>query len=598
MSTYQELKGLKVKYLAANPSPASKGNVWYDSATFQLKGFVGKAAWSSSADMLVGRYNQGGAGTQTAAFVAGGAVSPDAVTDETYEYNGSGWTTGGTMAGDDRLTTACGTLTAGLAASGWDETANTADSEEYDGTSWAEGSNVNSARRYGGQFGIQTSAVLVAGYVTASNDATEEYNGTSWTAGEDCNTAVEHIGAAGTLTAGLKNGGVNPGGASNATEEYDGTDWTSGNNLNTARRADATFGTQTAAIAAGGYTTTAVASVEAYDGTTWTEIADLAAATNYGNGVGTISAGMHTNGNPSYKTATEEYNNTFEVVTAATWSSGGDLNDGLFGRNFSAGGTQNAGWIHGGYAPYSNSTEEYNGSAWANAEDSSQVRYFGAGGGTLTAGFSCGGYTPSVTDKTEEYDGTDWSSGGDMNSPAGNRMAGGTLTAGIACNGTGPIQTTEYYDGSSWTAQTGTLNSGHRERNGCGTQSSFIAMGGANPGETAMQDEVEEWNGTAWTEVADMVTAVKSGQIMGHAADGAVFNSGLLQPGTAINTTQIFDGTNVVTGPSSTLAQASGNQGCGTAAAGFLAARYNPTAATEEWNGETTAETPSTIDFD
>jgi len=198
MSTYQELRGLKVKYLAANPSPGSKGNVWYDSVTYQLKGFVGRAAWSSSADIIVGRFNSGGAGTQTAAFVAGGAKNPEAVTDETYEYNGSGWSTGGSLVGDDRLTTACGTLTAGLAASGWDETANTADSEEYDGTSWTAGNDVNSARRYGGQFGIQTAGVLVAGYTTASNDGTEETYGTKkkWAYNTGADIFVETAAAA------------------------------------------------------------------------------------------------------------------------------------------------------------------------------------------------------------------------------------------------------------------------------------------------------------------------------------------------------------------------------------------------------------------
>ena len=50
MSTYQELRGLKVKYLAANPDPGTAGDVWYDSATATLKGFVGRAAWSSGAN--------------------------------------------------------------------------------------------------------------------------------------------------------------------------------------------------------------------------------------------------------------------------------------------------------------------------------------------------------------------------------------------------------------------------------------------------------------------------------------------------------------------------------------------------------------------
>ena len=133
---------------------------------------------------------------------------------------------------------------------------------------------------------------------------------------------------------------------------------------------------------------------------------------------------------------------------------------------------------------------------------------------------------------------------------------------------------------------------------GCGTQSSFIAMGGDNPGETARQDEVEEWNGTSWTEVADLVLAMKNGMIMGHAADGAVTNGGTSQADTNTSTTQIFNGTSVITGPSSTIATRSGNQGCGTAAAGFICGRYPSHQTCEEWNGETIADTASTIDFD
>ena len=51
MSTYRELRGLKVKYLAADPSPATAGDVWYDSVTYQLKGFVGRKAWSAGSNL-------------------------------------------------------------------------------------------------------------------------------------------------------------------------------------------------------------------------------------------------------------------------------------------------------------------------------------------------------------------------------------------------------------------------------------------------------------------------------------------------------------------------------------------------------------------
>ena len=97
MSTYQELRGLKVKYHAADPDPGSKGDVWYNTTTLQLKGFVGRAAWSAGATMIAGVGAQAGnSGIQTAAFYVGGRPngSPPVPfgSDKTEEYNGSAWT--------------------------------------------------------------------------------------------------------------------------------------------------------------------------------------------------------------------------------------------------------------------------------------------------------------------------------------------------------------------------------------------------------------------------------------------------------------------------------------------------------------------------
>jgi hypothetical protein len=65
--------------------------------------------------------------------------------------------------------------------------------------------------------------------------ATEEYNGTSWTNSNPLNTAKRFTGGAGTQTSALAFGGANSSCFTSATEEYDGSSWTS-NPLNTARR--------------------------------------------------------------------------------------------------------------------------------------------------------------------------------------------------------------------------------------------------------------------------------------------------------------------------------------------------------------------------
>ena len=52
MSTYQELKGLKIKYLDGDTSGDRliEGEVFYNSTDFNLKTNVATAAWHSSAN--------------------------------------------------------------------------------------------------------------------------------------------------------------------------------------------------------------------------------------------------------------------------------------------------------------------------------------------------------------------------------------------------------------------------------------------------------------------------------------------------------------------------------------------------------------------
>ena len=74
MSTYQELKGLKVKYLSSDTSGdrIKEGEVFYNSTDFNIKSFVATAAWHSSGPLGSGRYGLGDAGTLTAALGFGG----------------------------------------------------------------------------------------------------------------------------------------------------------------------------------------------------------------------------------------------------------------------------------------------------------------------------------------------------------------------------------------------------------------------------------------------------------------------------------------------------------------------------------------------
>ena len=89
MSTYTGLKGLRVKYLAANPNPGTAGDIWYDSVTYELKGFVGRSAWSSGTSLSTARREIRCVGTQTSALGAGGYTTPPvAFPTAVEEYNG------------------------------------------------------------------------------------------------------------------------------------------------------------------------------------------------------------------------------------------------------------------------------------------------------------------------------------------------------------------------------------------------------------------------------------------------------------------------------------------------------------------------------
>jgi hypothetical protein len=92
MSTYQELKGLKVKYLSSDTSGdrVKEGEVFYNSTDFNIKSFVASSAWHSGSNLIVARRGPTGTGTQTAALASGGGT-PNPATVATEEYNGTGW---------------------------------------------------------------------------------------------------------------------------------------------------------------------------------------------------------------------------------------------------------------------------------------------------------------------------------------------------------------------------------------------------------------------------------------------------------------------------------------------------------------------------
>ena len=125
----------------------------------------------------------GGAGTQTAAYNAGGygGSGDPGYLDTTKEYNGSSWTAGGTLPWPAGNINNLGTLTAGLAAGG-NIPPITNNVATYDGTNWTAATSSPQPVASNGSSGIQTDAVIYGGLITSSHStATLKFDGSAWT---------------------------------------------------------------------------------------------------------------------------------------------------------------------------------------------------------------------------------------------------------------------------------------------------------------------------------------------------------------------------------------------------------------------------------
>ena len=209
-----------------------------------------------------------------------------------------------------------------------------------------------------------------------------------------------------------------------------------------------------------------------------------------------------------------------------SWSSGGNLNNGIVGN---AGfGTYTAAVSAGGASPPGFTTharvEEYNGSAWSNVNAFPTAADSVGSCGPQTSGMIFGGQRPPNTNATYEYDGTNWTAGGNLNTTRRDLTGAGTQTAGLAAIGAvdPPMSSeAEQYDGSSWTT-VAEANTGRRSATGGGTSTSALIYGGYSTNYLA---STESWDGTSWTEVADLST------IKGLAGGGGASNTSQLMYG-------------------------------------------------------------------
>tara|TARA_Y100001963_G_scaffold158246_1_gene257206 strand:+ start:899 stop:2713 length:1815 start_codon:yes stop_codon:yes gene_type:complete len=133
-----------------------------------------------------------------------------------------------------------------------------------------------------------------------------------------------------------------------------------------------------------------------------------------------------------------------------------------------------------------------------------------------------------------------WSSGPDLSNALGTTAGSGSQTAAVVFGGADDVAKTEEYNGVGWAAS-GDLNTG---RYGAGEataapQTAALIFGGQTPPGDTRRSEVEEYDGSTWTEVTDMPADIS--QLAGAGTQTAALS---ISGGPSIAESYEYDGTN------------------------------------------------------
>jgi len=608
MSTYKNLRGKRIKFFTSDLSNTqAEGQVFYSDTDSEYKVAVASGAWSASGNLITGRNDLAGFGTQTATACFGG-VDATAVSNDTEEYNGSGWAAGEDMPSAVYEHAGTGTLTAGLSVGGTLPGGITDATNEYDGTDWAAGGDYPAATIRVQACGTQTAALAAGGGRPTISAVVCEYNGSAWTANPspsgDLPAAIQYHRMTGILTSAVSFGGGPSGPVTGATATYNGTTWTAQTaTLNDTRsRLGGAGETDSSSVAFGGFAPNGTVNTELWDGSSWTEVGNMGTARYALAGTGTKSSALGSGGYTSGRlAATEEWNFSVEAVTAGAWASGNNANTARYG--IAGAGIQTAGLAFGGFTYPSPGvvqkalTESYDGTSWTEVGDLNTARSNLGGAGTSTAAIAFGGGGPNA--QAETFDGSSWTEVGDLNTAR--EVSGlGTSTAALAFGSQTQQALTEEYDGSSWT-ESGDLNTGRAGAGGAGTQTAGLAFGGNKAPSVTLANESEEYNGTSWSEGNNLITARRdqlggAGTQTAALAFGGNTTTNAGKPTSA--STEGYDGTTWSTRPSMSAGKrsmASANASPNTAALGSHGYTTAQSNTTEEFTGDTTSINLKTI---
>ena len=146
----------------------------------------GGSSWTAATAMPTATAQISGLGTLTAGLIYGGIVSGSTKVTSSFEYDGTNWTTGGSLnIAKSEQSQGIGTQTAGLAAGGNTPSGPYTQTEGYDGTAWSTRPAMSTAKAGGSglmQGSTSTAGLMAGGYTgTADTNATEEFTGESST---------------------------------------------------------------------------------------------------------------------------------------------------------------------------------------------------------------------------------------------------------------------------------------------------------------------------------------------------------------------------------------------------------------------------------
>jgi len=432
---------------------------------------------------------------------------------------GGSWSSGGNLPGARDECAGGGTLTAGIQFGGYSppESAYKTETFEYDGTAWTEGGDMSSGRSNFGGAGTQTAALAIGGQspgVPAGLTATEEYNGSSWTAGGALPTGTNsNYGCTGTQTATLQIGGSSPSRVA-TTLSYNGSSWSdTSNDLPVTIDRNGASGTTTAAITGGGregspggYTN----KFFTYNGSSWTAITTYPISASMISVQGPYTDVIAANGLvPPGSTNSNWWDGTSWTAAPSTSNYHGQCAH----ANSTAGATSGNGFIAGSDPSGYNGTEHWNSAPSIFTKTNLGQVYFNSTANAF-----------KVT--AQPLSGGTWASTPNINSPRGSfqTTGAGTTSEGIIFGGLQPSLTgkTERWNGSSWT-EVADLNDPTRDGGGSGNYTSAISAGG-DPG--GVTDNAETWNGSAWTQITEMGQAREGLGMAGTGSAAIAFAGG------------------------------------------------------------------------